>query len=222
MKDKIFVICLPGRMFSGNFMCSLIELIKYIESKGAKAVISQHYSAMVNHCRCIVAGADLKRGEYQEPFGGMKYDYMLWIDSDIRFTVRDFVELVVMDKDIASGWYAQPGAQDGNFATPVVKHMDDQYLIKNGHYQFLTVSDMTKMKDIAKVDYVGFGWVLIKRGVFEKLKYPWFAPRMIDVGGGLRDMCSEDVAFCIDARNTGFEIWLNPRTRVGHEKTLAI
>ena len=37
---------------------------------------------------------------------------------------------------------------------------------------------MSKRKKPFTVDYTGFGWVLIKNGVFESLPYPWFAPKM--------------------------------------------
>ena len=36
------------------------------------------------------------------------------------------------------------------------------------------------------------------------------------------DMCGEDVSFCLDAQEAGYEIWADPRIRVGHEKTRVI
>jgi hypothetical protein len=38
----------------------------------------------------------------------------------------------------------------------------------------------------------------------------------------LRDVCSEDVAFCINLIEAGIEIIVNTTLRVGHEKTLVI
>ena len=35
--------------------------------------------------------------------GKLKYDYQLWIDSDIVFNVEKFYQLVLMDEKIASG-----------------------------------------------------------------------------------------------------------------------
>ena len=32
----------------------------------------------------------------------------------------------------------------------------------------------------------------------------------------------EDVSFCLDAKEAGFEIWCDPRIRVGHEKSRVI
>ena len=37
--------------------------------------------------------------------------------------------------------------------------------------------------------------------------------------GAVQDMCGEDVRFCLDAIDAGYEIWCDPRIRVGHEKT---
>ena len=58
------------------------------------------------------------------------------------------------------------------------------------------------------MDYAGFGWLLIKHGVFEHsdMKYPWFAPKMqVFESGEVQDMCGEDVSFCLDAKEAGFE-----------------
>ena len=55
------------------------------------------------------------------------------------------------------------------------------------------------------------------------MKYPWFAPKMqVFESGAVQDMCGEDVSFCLDAIAAGFEIWCDPRIRVGHEKTRVI
>ena len=222
IKDKTIVLCLPGREYSGNFLCSFTELVMNLREMGATVRISQKYSSMVNAARCLVAGADVMRGSIQKPFDGIQYDYMMWIDSDIQFTVDNFFALYEMDKDIASGWYAQPGAPNGNYFTPVVEKMDTNYFLSNGYFQFLRVKDFELKKSAFVADYIGCGWVLIKNGVFEKLPYPWFAPRKIQLNATIQDMCSEDVAFCLDAREAGFELWVNPRVRVGHEKSFTI
>ena len=43
-----------------------------------------------------------------------------------------------------------------------------------------TIESITKRKKPFTVDYTGFGWLLIKKGVFEHegMPYPWFAPKM--------------------------------------------
>ncbi len=87
------------------------------------------------------------------------------------------------------------------------------------------VEGIVKRRKPFTVDYSGFGWLLIKKGVFEhpEMKYPWFAPQMqVFDSGEVQDMCGEDVSFCLDAIKAGFEIWIDPQCRVGHEKTRII
>lgn len=103
IQNKKIVLCLPGRSYSGDFLCSFTELVMTLTRAGAEVQISQQYSSMVNAARCLVAGADVMRGEWQKPFNSLEYDYMMWIDSDIRFSPQQFFELYEMDKDIASG-----------------------------------------------------------------------------------------------------------------------
>ena len=57
--------------------------------------------------------ANVLRGADQVPWDGkLKYDYQLWIDSDIVFNTEKFYQLVLMDKDLASGWYC---TEDGEY-----------------------------------------------------------------------------------------------------------
>lgn len=223
LQDKTIVFCLPGREYSGEFLTSFVELIMYVQQNGGRPAISQKYASMVNFARCLCVGADVRRGKFQTPFGGsIDYDYIMWIDSDQVFNNEMFDKLFQLDKEIVSGWYCQPGPHDdGSKFTPVVEKMEDDFFEKNGYYKFLSSKEITEKKEPFKADYIGFGWVLIKKGVFEKIEYPWFAPKQRFVGE-LSDMCSEDVSFCIDARNLGIDIWVDPTCRVGHEKKLVI
>lgn len=224
IKGKTFVFCVPGRTFSSEFMLSFIELLAFISSNGGNFKLSVQYLPIVNAARCKCLGADVMRGKHQVPFGGeLKYDYLMWIDSDIVFTQKQFMELLDMNKDIASGWYAQPAlSEDGSNLTPITLDANDEEFKQLGQYKIMTAKEIENKTKPFKVDYIGFGWVLIKKGVFEKLEYPWFAPRMRYMENDVQDLCSEDVAFCLDAKNAGFEIWVDPKCRVGHEKTLVI
>ncbi len=126
------------------------------------------------------------------------------------------------ERQIAAGWYA---TEDGR--TTSVAHWleEDDFRSNGGVMNHEMVDGISKRKKPFTVDYTGFGWVLIKKGVFEdeKMTYPWFAPKMqVFESGAVQDMCGEDVSFCLDAMDAGFEIWCDPRIRVGHEKTRVI
>ena len=261
IKGKAVVFCLPGRGVSYAFLKSFVQLCFDLVQAGAQIQISQDYSSMVNFARCKCLGANVLRGPNQVPWDGkLKYDYQLWIDSDIVFNSEKFWQLVLdavpeeaiteedvtqvtkdaegkevtqivgkqlnidpeKEKSIVAGWYC---TEDGK--TTSVAHWleEDDFRSNGGVMNHETIESISKRKKPFTVDYTGFGWLLIKKGVFEHegLPYPWFAPKMqVFESGEVQDMCGEDVSFCLDAIEAGFKIWCDPRIRVGHEKTRVI
>ena len=220
---KTVVFCLPGRGVSYTFLKNFVTLCFDLVQAKASIQISQDYSSMVNFARCKCLGANVLRGPDQLPWDGkLKYDYQLWIDSDIVFNVEKFYQLVLMDEKIASGWYC---TEDGK-TTSVAHWLDeDDFKGNGGVMNHETLDSIAKRKKPFTVDYAGFGWLLIKHGVFEdsQMTYPWFAPKMqVFESGAVQDMCGEDVSFCLDAKEAGFRIMCDPRIRVGHEKTRVI
>ena len=238
MKGKTIVFCLPGRGCSYVFLKNFVQLCFDMVQNGMSIQISQDYSSMVNFARCKCLGANVLRGPKQTPWDGkLTYDYQLWIDSDIVFNTEKFWQLcdlaipaesvnedgsidATKDRPISAGWYA---TEDGQ-TTSVAHWLEEDDFRKNGGVMnHETVESISKRKKPFTVDYTGFGWVLIKNGVFEKLEYPWFAPKMQQFeSGAVQDMCGEDVSFCLDAIEEGWDIWCDPRIRVGHEKTRII
>ena len=86
IKGKAIVFCLPGRGVSYTFLKNFVQLCFECVQQGASIQISQDYSSMVNFARCKCLGANVLRGPDQIPWDGkLKYDYQLWIDSDIVF-----------------------------------------------------------------------------------------------------------------------------------------
>ena len=220
---KTVVFCLPGRGVSYTFLKNFVTLCFDLVQNKASIQISQDYSSMVNFARCKCLGANVLRGPDQLPWDGkLKYDYQLWIDSDIVFNVEKFYQLILMDEKIASGWYC---TEDGK-TTSVAHWLDeDNFKGNGGVMNHETIESISKRKKPFTVDYAGFGWLLIKHGVFEdsQMTYPWFAPKMqVFESGAVQDMCGEDVSFCLDAKEAGFRIMCDPRIRVGHEKTRVI
>ena len=227
LKGKTIAFCLPGLMYSGTFMTQFVRLLFDLNQQGINFYISQQYSSMANHARTDCLQADNYAGTMLTPFRGqVPYDYIMWIDSDIIFKTEDLIELLKMNKDIASGWYVQSNAGILSNQSTVVEHMNLQELYEKGSNKYETVEDMSRRQEPFKVDYCGFGWMLIKKGVYEKIPYPWFVPRVIQLqkpdGTILEDVCSEDISMCEDFRKYGFDIWVHPKVRVGHQKMITI
>jgi hypothetical protein len=227
LKGKTIAFCLPGLMYSGTFMTQFVRLLFDLNQQGINFYISQQYSSMVNHARTDCLQADNYAGTLLTPFRGqVPYDYIMWIDSDILFKTEDLIELLQMNKDIAAGWYVQSNGGVLSNQSTVVEHMNLQELYEKGSNKYETIEDMSRRTQPFKVDYCGFGWMLIKKGVYEKIPYPWFVPRIIQLqkpdGTILEDVCSEDISMCEDFRKYGFEIWVHPKVRVGHQKMITI
>ena len=252
-RGKKIVFCLPGRGVSYTYLKNFVQLCFDMVSNQMSVQISQDYSSMVNFARCKCLGANVLRGPDQIPWDGkLDYDYQLWIDSDIVFNTEKFWQLLDLalpaeavtqeditdddgnvtgmrqiinsehERQIAAGWYS---TEDGK-TTSVAHWLDeDDFRSNGGVMNHEMVDGISKRKKPFTVDYTGFGWVIIKKGVFEdeKMTYPWFAPKMqVFESGAVQDMCGEDVSFCLDAMDAGFKIWCDPRIRVGHEKTRVI
>jgi hypothetical protein len=227
LKGKTIAFCLPGLMYSGTFMTQFVRLLFDLNQQGINFYISQQYSSMVNHARTDCLQADNYAGTMLTPFRGqVPYDYIMWIDSDIIFKTEDLVELLQMNKDISAGWYVQSNNGILSNQSTVVENMNQQELYEKGSNHYETIEEMARRTSPFKVDYCGFGWMLIKKGVYEKIPYPWFVPRVIQLkkpdGTILEDVCSEDISMCEDFRKYGFDIWVNPKVRVGHQKMITI
>ena len=56
------------------------------------------------------------------------------------------------------------------------------------------------------------GCVLIRKGVFERLKYPWFSWVSYESGATL----SEDLHFCADCGRAKIPVYVDARVGCGH------
>jgi hypothetical protein len=120
-----------------------------------------------------------------------KADYLLWLDSDMRFPKETIGHLILRDKPIVAANYATR-----RMPVKPVAMMDDNGKIGRVY----TAPDS---EGLQPVDYVGMGVMMTKREVFEKVEAPWFAIPYSTVGN---HYIGEDVFFCKKAREAGFEV----------------
>ncbi len=154
------VICVPGKSFSGDFLDRWTAFTANLLNSGFEVTFSRKYSPDIFICRNLCLGGDYKHGWEQQPFNGkILYDYILWIDSDILFKYSDFEKLLKRNVDICSGAYKM---QDGRY--PISKNWN---LINPPEYM-----ESIEGEDLIKVIFAGMGFMLVKYGVFEKIKYP--------------------------------------------------
>jgi hypothetical protein len=218
------VFCMPGRTYDRTFLLAWSQLLMSCAKRGIEIVISQHYSSVVHFARAKCLGGDARKGPGQKPFQGeLEYDYIMWIDSDIVFNDEDFFKLLESPHDVTCGRYMMDDMQ--HFAA--VRIWDTEHFKQNGAFKFLKEEDIQQYKTSSRsrympVAYAGMGWMLIRSGIVEHLQYPWFHRPLEQIGADIRDMSSEDVAFCKNLQEIGIPIMLDTDIRVGHLKPIAL
>jgi hypothetical protein len=120
-----------------------------------------------------------------------KADYLLWLDSDMRFPRETIGHLMLRDKPIVAANYATR-----RMPVKPVAMMDNDGEIGRVY----TAPDS---EGLQPVDYIGMGVMMVKREVFEKVEAPWFAIPYSTVG---QHYIGEDVFFCRKAREAGYEV----------------
>jgi hypothetical protein len=212
------VFCLPGNSFSGKFLERWTDLVGFCLKHGVQPLLSRRESCNIYYVRNMCLGADVSRGKDQKPFDGkLDYDFIMWIDSDVLFTPQQLMKLLGHNADIVSGVYLM---EDGK-SLATVKEWDEEFFKKNSHFKFMTLQEIDGKKELIEVAYTGMGFMLVKKGVFEKLEYPWFRPIEKKIGE-MVDFTMEDVAFCLQAKEKGLKILIDPAIRVGHEKKVVL
>jgi len=250
-KKKRVIIGLPGDHFSQSFLLSWTQALHIlISSNRYDIVVSPGKSSFVPFARMQTLGLDVRRGKHQKPFNGEPYDVYVSLDSDTVFSAAQLIELIESTKlhPVVSGYYMM--ANNKQFA--VVKDWNKEFFAKNGTFQFLEPKDTeAAMKkfideleerkaaeeakkepkpisdpDFMKVSYAGMGFFACRKEVLDDLQYPYFNRELQRIRGSdgveMVDMCSEDVAFCKNIEDAGYDIMLNTRLRVGHEKSVVL
>lgn len=146
-------------------------------------------------------------------------DWYLWIDSDQEILFNVFERLKKHDKDIISALIPKrmsPYNFCAHFKGSKYKGNIRVGIGKKNYFTFenaKTLIDKIKNKELMEVNAVGFGCILIKGEVFNKMKDPYFYMTK-DKKGRLN--YGEDINFCRNATKVGYKIYLDCSTNVGH------
>jgi hypothetical protein len=210
------VFCLPGRTYSSEFLLCWTDLLVECSKRNIQFIVSQKYSSVVHFARSKCLGGNILAGPNQPPFKGLEYDYMMWIDSDIIFNTADFFKLLESPHDVTAGLYLMENMK----TFPIIQKFDSSYLKEHGNFELMREENLSREKYI-KVDYAGMGWMLIKQGVVEKIRYPWFYAEL-QKWDTIEEMVGEDIAFCMSLNSSGTDIYVDTTIRVGHQKLLVI
>lgn len=220
-----YVILAPGRPSSNVQSFNISIILNYLSSIGKRVILlganSCNIYAVRNSC---IKNQDNGCRKNQKPFEGMidHYEKMIWIDSDNLITVDALQRLLAHDVDIVAAWYKQGAGTDSRVTCGAWDRASGCGVNKAIPF---SIEDMQKLSSdksgLIEVDYCGFGLIVIKHGVFEKMDYPWFSAgtyEWVEDGVQMAEIDTDDAAWCFKAQSLGFKIYVDPNVRVMHEK----
>lgn len=205
------LIATPGSMFKQEYVRSLVETTRVLNEKGISYYFLSKYSSFVPSARELTA-TDSYSNDWQNKDicgGKISYKKIIWIDSDIEWTPEDFMKIYDSELDVISGLYQTH--PNGTVAVNLTDPKGRPTLVNKVHFLLHW--------DPVEVGGVGFGFVGMKYGVFEKMKRPWFKIREVewdDVDFSVN--MGEDYSWCEGAKDAGFKIWVDPTVKVKHHK----
>lgn len=209
------IIASPGHSMMSSYVKSLLALTQTLNQKGITWAWSSEYSSHVGDAREMTMNGDNQNDpSEQRPFKGqISYDKIMWIDSDIAFTPEDVLKLYYSDYDVVTGAYLLSSGE-------VVVYDE---LFGPGH----NFEEVLKMTEPKKVFGAGFGFIMVKQGIFEKLTRPWFQSPMASKTMASGEtftfpILGEDLSWCKRVNDLGFEIWFDPTVRVTHHKMMKL
>lgn len=180
----------------------------FISALGALPQIARHVGVSmiggtyVQIARRRIAEDVLKRNSES------KIEHLLWIDSDTVFSAEDIAKILFVAKkenaDIVSGFYVSK--QDG---IPICYKKGEN----NSYVPPLKVPENT----LFEVDSVGFGFLLMKTGVLEKVVEKYGLEKAFSVVQPETGIdLGEDFVFCELAKKEGYRILVHSGIPVGH------
>lgn len=182
-------ICVPCRdTVMTGFAFDLAKLCAYEGvtrcAKGGSLMIYQVPGTLIFNQRERLAEEALKDGA----------DAILWIDSDMRFP-KDALQILLSRKLPIVGVNATT-RRFPVLPTALDYDQETKDLVK------VTSKDKTGLEQVLGL---GFGMVLIRKEVFQKVEKPWFWFEQTDKGGTI----GEDIYFCVKAFDRGFKTVLD-------------
>ena len=95
-----------------------------------------------------------------------------------------------------------------------------KYDVKGWELRINIDSARKEMKGIAEVDFIGLGFVLMKKGALEKIQYPRFNQMYETKESGEIVYLGDDFSLCKQLKGKEVKLYVHPGVVVGHEKSI--
>lgn len=139
-----------------------------------------------------------------------KLDYIFFMDSDMIFPkgclgqMLRHREKLDVKSAVLGGVYCHKG--DGRWH--VYQWQEDLNMWKSMRFPLY--------KGLVEVDAVGTGCMLVDVSVFEKIPFPWFEYRYMELKNYKYERMSEDMVFCKKCKDSGIPVYADTDIFCGH------
>lgn len=175
-------ICTPSReMVHTGFAFDLANLV-------GDAVRHGHKVGVFNSPGTLIADQRMKLADEALAAGA---DYILWLDTDMRFPKDALSKLLKHGKDIVGA----------NYVTRTIPVEPTAMRLKGDVWEKVPTLDSNK--GLEGVDGMGFGVMLTSTAIFKKMERPWF---LVGYSGVNSHFIGEDIYFCMKAGTLGFKV----------------
>jgi hypothetical protein len=162
---------------------------------------------------------DDARNMLAESFLKGSVEWIFWMDSDMVFPEDTLVKLFKVAEEkqakMVSGIYYQRKGMNypvlwsrGEDLESGTQTGLNSPRAKTNKYVGTFVFPHKDKKQPFKAHAAGFGCVLVHRSILEIMPRPWFK--------FIKNECSEDFYFFVNARELGFDLWVEPTIDLGH------
>lgn len=202
-------ILVPGKAYTQGFLRGITSLAGALHKSDISHTITNYYGPYLPEVRNRLLLDGQKPTLNVTPFGG-DYEYIMWIETDIVFTPEDFFNLyksmINNNLDFLTGLFPMgpnypPNAVAGTW--------------KNGRIPMNAAG-------LQEIDYCGVGFLLVKKGVYESLGYPWYGAGNIYTYHLTEDQWiynGDDFSTAMRLKEKGWKLYANCNIKLGHEKT---
>lgn len=214
-KETTIVFCVFGENITSDFLRSWSELFGYCLKNNIKPILSNtniKTNIFTSKLNCLL-GEPVNSVPFQ---GKIDYDYILFLNSSSVFSINNFISLVNSDKNIVSG--VSTNTTNLNLCNFIenIDLKDNEWHKKTNFASLEELDAHKKNNNLLKVDYIDINFMLIKKNVMEKLKYPWF--QMNTQTGDI----SGDLHFMLLCKENNIDVYVLLDTAIGIQRRLVV
>lgn len=180
---SVMIACPAMEMVNAEFAQHLAMAAANMVANGIKINCAFNIGSVITIARRNLADIFMKSD----------FDYIWWVDSDMKFPIDAPIKLLKRNVPIVGVNYRRRRFPNPNFTG--MKGTPGSFV------EFQTRDDSPAMEQI---DVLPHGCVLVHRSVYEKIQGPYYLQEFVPE---LNLEIGEDIFFCQQVKKAGFDIW---------------